>query len=213
MIDIAQYRNRIGVFNNMSKRMKIRNQYDFVENKFYNLKRRKSKLKKISIFLRIFLLVVTSILVYKSAINIAQHQAVNNTPSAAFTIVGEPGNMKTQVWVEMLGNFYARYLYGNGKLPKGVRVYHLNIRSLQNKVGEIKKLVKEVNPHLFSLSECELRQDSPNFNIENLKVPGYNLHLPKSWEAHGYARVVLYSKKTFDCPRMEDLEDDHLQTI
>ena len=193
--------------------MKIRNQYDFVENKFYNLKRRKSKLKKISIFLRIFLLVVTSILVYKSAINIAQHQAVNNTPSAAFTIVGEPGNMKTQVWVEMLGNFYARYLYGNGKLPKGVRVYHLNIRSLQNKVGEIKKLVKEVNPHLFSLSECELRQDSPNFNIENLKVPGYNLHLPKSWEAHGYARVVLYSKKTFDCPRMEDLEDDHLQTI
>ena len=89
--------------------MKIRNQYNFVENKFHNLKRRKSILKKVSIFLRIFLLFVTSILVYKSAINIEPHQAVNNTPSAAITIVGEPGNMKAQVWVEMLGNLYARY--------------------------------------------------------------------------------------------------------
>ena len=73
------------------------------------------------------------------------------------------------------------------------------------------KLVKEVNPQLFSLSVCELRQDSHNFNIENL--PFYNLHLPKSWEAHGYAQVVQCSKNTFDCPRIEDLEIDHIQTI
>ena len=120
--------------------------------------------------------------------------------------------MTRQVWVQMFGNFYARYLHGNGK-QKGVRVFHLNIRSLQNKVSEVKKIVKEQNPHLLSLSECELKKTSPNFNIEKLKVPGYNLHLPKSWDAHGYARVVLYSKKTFDCPRIAELEDDHLQTI
>ena len=35
------------------------------------------------------------------------------------------------------GNFYAHYLQGNIK-DKGVRVFHLDIRSLQNKVTEVK---------------------------------------------------------------------------
>ena len=101
---------------------------------------------------------------------------------------------------------------GNGR-NRGVRVHHLNIRKLQNKVSEIKNKVKELNPNLLSLSECDLKKNSPNFDIEKLKVPGYNIHLPKSWEVHGYARIILYYKKTFDCPRIPELEDDHLQTI
>ena len=73
--------------------------------------------------------------------------------------------------------------------------------------------MKESQPHFLGLSECELRKDSPNFNIDNLKVPGYNIYFPKSWDLHGYARVLVYYKKTIECCRVPELEDEHLQTI
>ena len=116
-------------------------------------------------------------------------------------------------WAKMIGNFFARYLNGNGKNPKGVRNLHLNIRSLQNKVNEIKNIVKEEKPHFLGLSECELNRNSPNFSLDKLKVPGYNIYFPKSWDLHGYARVVVYYKKTLDCSQVPELEDEHLQTI
>ena len=115
-------------------------------------------------------------------------------------------------WSSLTGNFFARYINENVKY-KGVRVFHLNIRKLQNKVSEIKNVMKELSPHMFSVSECEIRKNSPNFSLEKLKVPGYNIHFPKSWDLHGYARVILYYKKTFNCPRVPELEDEHLQSI
>ena len=66
---------------------------------------------------------------------------------------------------------------------------------------------------MFGVSECELKINSPNFDAEKLKVPGYNIHFPKSWEVHGYARVILYYKNNFECPRIPELENDHLQSI
>ena len=96
---------------------------------------------------------------------------------------------------------------------EGIKEFHLNIRKIQNKVPEIKRVINELKPHLFGVSECEIRKNSPNFNIDRLKVPGYNIHFPKSWEAHGYARVLLYYKNTFECPRVPELEEDHLQSI
>ena len=75
---------------------------------------------------------------------------------------------------------------------------HLNIRSLANKVSEIKILVKEHTPHIFGISECELKKINGKFDEEILKVPGYNLLFPKSWASHGFARVVVYVKKTFN---------------
>ena len=49
--------------------------------------------------------------------------------------------------------------------------------------------------------------------MDKLKVPGYKLLLPQSWDKHGYARVAVYVKKSFDYVRVGELEDDHLQTI
>ena len=44
------------------------------------------------------------------------------------------------VWTSFGGNFFARYLNGNGR-TNGIKVYHLNIRKLQNKVAENKTVV------------------------------------------------------------------------
>ena len=90
---------------------------------------------------------------------------------------------------------------------------HLNIRSLGNKVSEVKNLVKKHNPHIFGLSECELNKARSTFNEKQLKIPGYDLLFPKSWALHGKARVVIYVKKTLEYEQIHDLEDEKIQTI
>ena len=48
-------------------------------------------------------------------------------------------------------NFHARLTYGN-KTMRGIKNCHLNIRSLMNKISEVKVIVKEQKPHIFGLS-------------------------------------------------------------
>ena len=82
-------------------------------------------------------------------------------------------------------NFWARYTNGNRQNQKGIKSLHLNIRSLVNKVCEVKHLVQEHSPHIFGLSECELKKIDGKFDERRLKVPGYDLIFPqitgKTW--------------------------------
>ena len=90
---------------------------------------------------------------------------------------------------------------------------HLNIRSLRNKVPEIKNIVKEHSPHIFGISECELKKVQNEYDETKLKIPGYDILFPKSWSLHGYARVVLYVKSTLQYEQIQELEDDVVQSI
>ena len=101
---------------------------------------------------------------------------------------------------KLTANFRARYTYGNIVKKKGIINMHLNIRSLANKVSELKVLVKEHSPHIFGISECEIRKVGGKFNEEKLKIPGYT-------------RVVVYVKKSLDYQQIHDLEDDLVQSI
>ena len=90
-------------------------------------------------------------------------------------------------------NFKARYKFGNPvSRSRGIKNFHLNIRSLVNKISEVKSIVKQHNPHILGISEAELRNVGNKFDEKKLKIPGYNLLFPKSWTVHGYARVVVY---------------------
>ena len=112
-------------------------------------------------------------------------------------------------------NFKARYLHGNignKKEIKGIKNNHLNIRSLRYKVVEIKNIIKEQNSHIIGLSECELKK-SPNFNLKELKIPGYDLLLPTSWDSAGFARVAVYVKKTLQYTQVHELQDELVQSI
>ena len=67
-------------------------------------------------------------------------------------------------------NFKAKYTNGNGfSRVQGIRNYHINIRSLSNKVSEVKSLIKQVDPHIFGISETEIRRRY-NFNENSLKT-------------------------------------------
>ena len=52
---------------------------------------------------------------------------------------------------ELNPNFWARYTYGNKEIVKGLKNVHLNIRSLGNKVVEIKNIIQEKKPHIFGV--------------------------------------------------------------
>ena len=77
----------------------------------------------------------------------------------------------------------------------------------------MKNIVKEHSPHILGLSECNLRKIRGQFDEESLKVPGYNLLYPKSWSTHGFARVVVYVKKTLIVEQVSDLEDEGVQSV
>ena len=112
---------------------------------------------------------------------------------------------------EKTGNFWARYTNGNIRGGKGIHNMHFNIRSLKFKVGEVKNIVNQEHPHILGLSECELKKETLDTNL--LKVPGYDVLFPKSWDVHGFARVVVYVKRTFSYHQVHDLEDDLIQSI
>ena len=114
---------------------------------------------------------------------------------------------------EVTVNFQARYKYGNKENMKGLRNFHLNIRSLANKISEVKNIVKEHQPHVLGISECELRKHENRFDENKLKVPGYDLLFPKSWALHGQARVIIYIKKTLQYERISDIENDDVQSV
>ena len=109
------------------------------------------------------------------------------------------------------GNFWARYLHGNIQKQKGIVNMQFNIISLRFKVAELKQLIKNHNPHIFGISESELKKERVEENT--LKIPGYDILFPKSWSQHGYARVVVYVKKTFKYQQVAELEDDHVQSV
>ena len=192
MIDINMYRCRIGRFSQKLKIQKFSRFYG-VESYSYEYKssKRNRSLRTLLVIMKIFVPIAACLSMplfspnfYAPALNISG-------PLEEFAHYETWDNRSGEVG--MTGNFFARYLNGNGvkKSPKGIRAFHLNIRSLLNKVCEVKRIVKETNPHILGLSECELKKNSPNLKIEKLKVPGYQIVFPKSWELYGYARVVV----------------------
>jgi len=111
-------------------------------------------------------------------------------------------------------NFSAKYTYGNkAKITKRIKNMHLNIRSLSNKIFEVKRIVNDHKPNILGLSECELRKKDGYYDESRLKVPGYNILFPKSWIHHGFARVVVYIKNSLEYEQLECLEDTSVQSI
>ena len=97
-------------------------------------------------------------------------------------------------------------MYGNKQpVKKGIINIHLNIRSSGKKIFEIRNIVNQHSPHVLGLSECEIIKVGGKYDESKLKVPGYNILLSKSWTSHGFARVIVYVRKTLEYEQIEDL--------
>ena len=206
MIDILLFRERIGCFRQVTK-YKPRVRLNSLTN--YSSHRNASSCF-ISVLIKVMIIFFVSASVKITISSMSCDKVHLKVPFAKIEYQTVVNNYK----LKMTGNFFAKYLHGNIKEnSKGIKAFHVNIRSLQNKVDEVKKLVQDISPHILGCSECELKNVNQESQLSSLKIPGYQLLLPKSWEAHGYARVVVYIKKSLNFERIEALEDDHLQTI
>ena len=204
MIDINLYRIRIGTYSRGQKSKKFLRKYEPFDVSSNKLGRDSKSI--IQMIIKITLLFFL---------------AVGTNDSNNFTSVGSgviKGHLKWNhpellpavacqtCGKKQTGNYRARSLYGNKQTAKkGILNMHLNIRSLGNKVFEVKNIVKEHSPHILGLSECELKKVGGQYDESILKVPGYNLLFPKSWSSHGFARVVVYVKKTLEFEQVSDL--------
>ena len=74
---------------------------------------------------------------------------------------------------------------------------------MRNKIFEIKNIIKSEKPHIFGVSECELKKDS--FDQSILKIPGYDVLFPKSWDEYGFARVSIYIEKSLQYHQVFEL--------
>ena len=226
MIDINTYRIRIGCYNQKFRNGKFLCKADY-KSKSTNEESSRKVVNAAKISWRIVL--VLCLLVCASSRNLQQNRGVGRFFISFPALASKEAGSMTQCQSMMAvgpkceknqtqriklkeGNFWARYINGNRIERKGIKNSHLNIRSLRYKVIEVKNIIKEQNVHVIGLSECELKK-GPNFDLKELKIPGYNLLLPKSWDSAGFARVAVYVKKTFMYRQVFELQDDMVQTI
>ena len=227
MVDISIYRSRIGNFNNCT-RLRFR--------KFGKLlcsqePRRQKAGKPASKSLKLVRnLIVLSIFVFAGfhfgpRISVASKPPTQSTCKRSTTTASVSSSMgcsiewkstdQTYLYYPVWGkkqskNFLAKYINGNRR--SGILNMHLNIRSLKNKMSEVKNIIKEHKPHILGLSECELNKQT-NVDEDFLKVPGYTTIFPKSWASVGKARVLLYVKKSLHFVQVHDLEIPEVQSI
>ena len=213
MISIDEYRSRIGQF---CPRLKCRKylyrDYFNKENNFKG-KRRKSAFYAVKSFLRIMLLLVLTLAWRAAPYNTHPCSVLLTSCSVSSQVRSETteGILVSEVAGGQTGNFWARYIHGNRTNIKGIRNLHLNIRKIRYKVSEVKNIIKKESPNIFGLSECDLRKEG--FNTDTLKIPGYEVLFPQSWNAHGFARVLVYIKKTLTYEQVPDLEHDLVQSV
>ena len=198
MIEINLYRSRIGIFNLFKVKTNLKTK---------EARTRKSSKAALTIFQSLLLVVfLCSFSLYALSCYGRCRGHVNDQSRPTST---QPRILFHNRGKHQTNNFKAKIKHGN--TTRGIKNIRINIRSLFNKTAEIKKLVKEEKPHILGISEAELRKAV--HNLEKLKVPGYELLLPKSWEGSGRARLVVYVKKSIEYERVLDLELQNVQSI
>ena len=94
-------------------------------------------------------------------------------------------------------------------------------------VVDIKRFVEKNRPHIFGIiesnlhsvkSRCEWKRKVTQKEIEDkLKIDGYNIELPDTWDAYGQARILVYVsedlnyKRKFMDPNFKDLPNVTLE--
>ena len=86
---------------------------------------------------------------------------------------------------------------------KGLRVFHLNIRSLRNKMDELQLFCDGNKPHVLSLNETWL---DDSFSDSELCLPGYQL-FRKDRDCHG-GGIAVYVAENLSCNCANSLQGD-----
>ena len=150
MIDIMEYRCRIGIFHLQSSSYSShssKSRSGYASSSCSNLKNFSFVIKVLLLF---FLLLTLCLPTYHSPYQpLKPHKRIVHN------------------------NFWARYINGNGR-GDGIRIIHWNKGSsfLENKKDELEAVIEKHKPHIFGLSEANLFL---NHNQDNVQFSGYKL--------------------------------------
>ena len=91
------------------------------------------------------------------------------------------------------------------------------------KLNEIKQFLKSKKPHCFGIIESDLfsplsKNNRVKYTTDELKdilkVDGYRIEFPNSWNVHGQARLICYVSQEVKCTQKVLISDvDYLPTI
>ena len=177
MIDINTYRSRIGLFNPKRRERKYLYKSQYYQKSSWNENQagKNTMLLLQSVFK--FVLIIGLLVHYESdqylvhagiadtacsgvsvptAVWWGTRWAVRGSVAGGWGYVGEQDSNSLEICDF---NFLARYQNGNITRKKGILNLHLNIRSLRNKVPDVKNVIKQHNPNIIGISECELKKD------------------------------------------------------
>ena len=122
----------------------------------------------------------------------------------------------------------SHYIYGNRK-NVGYKYFSWNCdRGLisKHKIEDVRVFAARHKPHFLSISEVDLKRNENNKNENNtnelstdqvhdiLKVEGYRIILPHSWETHNRERIIVYANDEIKAKmKNSNVDESHLQTI
>ena len=204
-ISIESYRSRIGTFRP--------SQIKYKSHTSTEVKLSKPKIFSSLAFL-VLLSVVTSLQLssrYSPDYNPSHLYKIKNSPAEKVSKLQEsPHRLSGRDW-----NFYAKITNGNrGSRGSGIKLMHWNKGPsfLQNKHNDIEAMIADHHPHVFGLSEANLRTDH---DLNLVQHTDYNLHLaPTALNPNlQVSRVVAYTHKSLVVKRRADLEDSGISAI
>ena len=127
--------------------------------------------------------------------------------STSTKIVANSGT-KTWAYSNLNWNKLMHILTGNRRSGYNIGVWNCrkglveHDKSPSSKLTDIQALLQNHDLHLLGVVESDLHSSISRVKrtnpitskeiIENLHVEGYTIKLPKSWECHGQARIILY---------------------
>ena len=162
MIDLVLYRFRIGTFRKHNRKMKFLRKYEATSES--SIKAGQNTLLLMQILLKMCL--IAFLLPYPnsstSELSPQSEKIINSIYMSPSMVATPPFTVQSK---KQTSNFKARYMNGNQQLKRGIKNMHLNIRSLGNKVFEIKNIIKEHSPHIFGVSECQLKKVGGHYHV------------------------------------------------
>ena len=202
MIEANIFRIRIGMYNNIVSRIAQ-------PNRGRKFKKSQGFRNQKHLIIYLFSLQVVLLTLLLSSLQLGNSATSRHASRGLLNSSTQPTHYYHRRGKQQSVNFKAKLLHGN--IKKGIKNIHVNVRSICNKMGEIRLLAHKEKPHILGISEAELRNGA--HNLSDLKLPGYTLLLPKSWSLYGKARVVVYVKETLEFEQLLEIENKDVQSI
>ena len=127
-------------------------------------------------------------------------------------IFWKTGHTKTQWLTNLERNKLVKSENGNGNSRQNIQILHWNMGSKYwtKKKVEVEAVILKHNPDIMIISEANLIK---GLTEDEMKIGGYTMILPKTFEEQNVARLVLLHKEEMQVKLMPELMDKSVAAV